>query len=447
MWEYEIALSFAGEDRSYVKEVALCLKAEGIKVFYDGFEKVGLWGKNLYTHLSEVYSKRSRYTVVFLSENYKRKLWTRHELESAQARAFAESEEYLLPVRFDDTEIPGIQPTVSYIDLKGVTPAELAAMIKEKVRGLPTGIDEMTGFVYPPPFPWADVLFSEGNKSRHRSIASDGWRNHHQITYLVRPGRKVEVEVAKARCSEAADALTIALMFSGHRNTTVNYGEVLIEFISKYELDWISHEDVGRYRKWMIYGDSLVRHLPQLESMQWLKNKFQVPPLWHSGPRAGTGDPADSVGVEFTLFEPYAEAQKFTSNINFILNNYGYEDHDRLAEFLSDNEHKLEMLRGLVDCYKDYFGDDAVMKLRVRPHGDDSLPKRSLLVHVYTNNFEEGGRPVLDRFIEECVKNKLGEQGESPEVDRILFQARPLRQKDEVFPVYEKSSGGHGAGI
>src|SRR5215212_7755221 len=149
MWDYEVALSFAGEDRPYVDEVAGNLRAAGINVFYDRFETVNLWGKDLYAHLSEVYSKRSRYTVVFLSENYRKKLWTKHELRSAQARAFAESEEYLLPVRFDDTEIPGIHPTVGYIDLKAVTPAELAAMIKEKVRSLPAGIDDVTRFVQP----------------------------------------------------------------------------------------------------------------------------------------------------------------------------------------------------------------------------------------------------------------------------------------------------------
>lgn len=430
-----------------MEEVALCLKAEGIKVFYDGFEKVGLWGKNLYTHLSEVYSKRSRYTVVFLSENYKKKLWTKHELESAQARAFSESEEYLLPVRFDDTEIPGVQQTVGYIDLKGVTPAELAAMIKEKVRGLPTGIDDVTGFVYPPPLPWADVLFHEGNRRTCQPSDSQVWRNQHRITFLVRPGRKVEVEVALAEDSEAADALTLAFMFSGRHYMMGSLDERLIEFISRYGLDWISYEDPGRFKYWTIHGDILVKHLPQLEFMQWLKNKFQVPPRWHSGPRAASGDPADSVGIEFTLYEPYAEGQNSTPPINFILNSYGYEDRDRLAEFLSDNEHKLEMLGSLVGCYKDYFGDDAVVKLRVRPHGDDRIPKRSLLVHIYTNNFEEGGRPVLDRFIEERVKNRSGGQGESPEVDRILFQARPLSQKDEVFPVYEKFAGRNRAGI
>src|SRR5207302_591390 len=126
------------------------------------------------------------------------------------------------------------------------------------------------------------------------------------------------------------------------------------------------------------------------------KTKFRVHPQWHSGPRSASADPADSVGMEFTLYEPYAGEQGFTPPINFILNNYFYEDRDRLVDFLSDNEHRLEMLRSLVDCYREYFGGGAVMGLRVLPHGDYRLPKRSLLVNIYTDNVEEGGRPVLD---------------------------------------------------
>ena len=45
--EYDVALSFAGEDREYVEEVARILKAAGVKVFYDKFETVQLWGRNI----------------------------------------------------------------------------------------------------------------------------------------------------------------------------------------------------------------------------------------------------------------------------------------------------------------------------------------------------------------------------------------------------------------
>jgi len=130
---YQVALSFAGEDRPYVAEVAKLLVENGVKVFYDEYERVSLWGKDLYTHLSEIYRKRSEYTVVFISQHYAKKLWTNHEKRSAQARAFEESREYILPAVFDDTEIEGIPKTVGYIDLRVTNPSELADLIQQKL--------------------------------------------------------------------------------------------------------------------------------------------------------------------------------------------------------------------------------------------------------------------------------------------------------------------------
>ena len=37
--KYQVALSFAGEQRDYVEDVALHLRNRSIAVFYDGFEK------------------------------------------------------------------------------------------------------------------------------------------------------------------------------------------------------------------------------------------------------------------------------------------------------------------------------------------------------------------------------------------------------------------------
>lgn len=66
--EYQVALSFAGEDRPYVDEVANHLQNLGISVFYDTFEQVDLWEKNLYSHLDNVYRNKAHYCVMFISK-------------------------------------------------------------------------------------------------------------------------------------------------------------------------------------------------------------------------------------------------------------------------------------------------------------------------------------------------------------------------------------------
>lgn len=133
VFKYDVALSFAGEDRAYVDCVAHVLRDRGVKVFYDLFEEVDLWGKDLYSYLSDVYSKRACFTVMFISAAYGKKLWANHERRAAQARAFQEYQEYILPTRFDETEIPGVLPTVGYISLRGRSPEDLASLITKKL--------------------------------------------------------------------------------------------------------------------------------------------------------------------------------------------------------------------------------------------------------------------------------------------------------------------------
>ncbi|MHB1132471.1 MAG: toll/interleukin-1 receptor domain-containing protein [Chloroflexota bacterium] len=131
--QFDVALSFAGEDRTYVEAVASRLRDMEIRVFYDKYETATLWGKNLYEHLQDIYQNKARYTVLFISRHYADKVWTTLERQSAQARAFVSHEEYLLPARFDSTEIPGVLPTVGFVDLNAYSPVELAELIKLKI--------------------------------------------------------------------------------------------------------------------------------------------------------------------------------------------------------------------------------------------------------------------------------------------------------------------------
>ena len=98
-------------------------------------EKRPQYGQRTCAFLNDVYSKRARFCVVFLSKAYAAKLWTQHEFKAAQARAFADSAEYILPARFDDTEIPGLLGIVAYVDLRSKTPDDVARLVKAKLDG------------------------------------------------------------------------------------------------------------------------------------------------------------------------------------------------------------------------------------------------------------------------------------------------------------------------
>lgn len=131
--DYDVALSFAGEDRKYAEELAKLLERGSYTVFYDQFEMARLWGKDLYEYFTSVYRDRAQYCVMFISESYAQKTWTNHERRSAQARAIEESNEYILPVRLDDTELPGVLHTVGYLDLRSMPIVEIYQTLEEKL--------------------------------------------------------------------------------------------------------------------------------------------------------------------------------------------------------------------------------------------------------------------------------------------------------------------------
>lgn len=135
---YDVAFSFAGAQRDYVEKVKNELSKYKVSVFYDNDNIVDLWGKNLYQYLAEIYSENSKYCVIFISKEYKERPWTNHEFQFASERVFdnygkPDMREYILPVIFDDTKIPGLLRSILHIDARNTTPEKLAEFIAEKV--------------------------------------------------------------------------------------------------------------------------------------------------------------------------------------------------------------------------------------------------------------------------------------------------------------------------
>lgn len=131
--EYDFVISFAGEDRDHAEKLAGLLKKDCFSVFYDRYEEHDLWGKDLYEHLTEIYSKHGKYCVMFLSKHYAAKQWTTLERKAAQARAFKENKEYILPIRIDDTAVPGMLDTVGYQDLREKSIEDIYEILKRKL--------------------------------------------------------------------------------------------------------------------------------------------------------------------------------------------------------------------------------------------------------------------------------------------------------------------------
>ena len=120
-YEYEVALSFAGEDRQFAEAVAKGLRQVGVKVFYDDFYAEELWGEDLAVKLREVYHSSSQFCIMIISEYYVDKIWPSHERQQAIERMIRErGKAYVLPVRLDgfNGEVPGLSGAISYLAVR-----------------------------------------------------------------------------------------------------------------------------------------------------------------------------------------------------------------------------------------------------------------------------------------------------------------------------------------
>jgi hypothetical protein len=136
---YDVAISFAGDDRSTARDLATQLLAGNYRVFYDEFQQADLWGEDLAQKLAAIYGEQSRYCVIIVSASYAAKVWTRLEFRAAVASALfaGDRDAYVLPLRLDDTQLPGLLPTIGYLDLRNLALEDVARLLFQKI-GKPT---------------------------------------------------------------------------------------------------------------------------------------------------------------------------------------------------------------------------------------------------------------------------------------------------------------------
>lgn len=132
-YPYDVAISFAGENRADAQGLARACQATGLEVFYDFDQQHILWGKNLRQRLSEVYSLEALYMLVLISRHYPEKDWSAFELDIGKGAAKKRTQEYLLPVRLDDTDLVGLSKDVTWMDLRQSTPEQVARALADKI--------------------------------------------------------------------------------------------------------------------------------------------------------------------------------------------------------------------------------------------------------------------------------------------------------------------------
>jgi TIR domain len=219
-YEFDVAVSFAGEDRELVEGIVSRLKGAGIRVFYDTDYHVAMWGEDLVEYLDQVYRVKARYAVMFISRFYAEKMWTRHERRSALARALEQRSAYVLPVRLDSTDLEGLRPTVGYLDARLVGPDGIVGATLAKLTGTspaqPTAITrvprteaERQQVLLVRPDAW-EFLYFAGQLLHARNSIEAKYRDH-EIHYASATGEVVRrADIATYISRRASDAARLA---------------------------------------------------------------------------------------------------------------------------------------------------------------------------------------------------------------------------------------------
>ena len=116
IYEYDVAISFAGEDRKFAKFIATKLTPQ-FDVFYDEFEKAALWGSDLSDALPRKYLS-ARYCLIIQSDDYLKKAWTTLERQAIIFEFLKRrGADYVLPVRVRNCSIsiPGLSDLIGYL--------------------------------------------------------------------------------------------------------------------------------------------------------------------------------------------------------------------------------------------------------------------------------------------------------------------------------------------
>lgn len=133
--QFDVAISFAGTERHLAEKLAQIVRNDGFEVFYDAFYPEHLWGKDLVEFFDHVYRKASRFCVMFISQEYRDRIWTTYERRSALARALEEKgKEYLLPIEVEKVDIEGLRPTIGRLLLSEYSIEQIAQMLMGKLK-------------------------------------------------------------------------------------------------------------------------------------------------------------------------------------------------------------------------------------------------------------------------------------------------------------------------
>jgi tetratricopeptide (TPR) repeat protein len=132
---FRIALSFAGETRDFVAQVAAILARQFGKdrILYDRYHAPEFSRSDLAFYLSDLYEKEADLVVAVLCPDYENKEWCGLEWNAIFGLLKKRKASEVMLTRFELAEGKGLQGLAGYTDLDDLTPEQAASLILERL--------------------------------------------------------------------------------------------------------------------------------------------------------------------------------------------------------------------------------------------------------------------------------------------------------------------------
>ena len=148
---FDVAFSFAGEHRPYVRQVdeELGKLMDSKRIFYDQRYEAELARPDLDTYLQRIYHDEAELIVVFMCADYEQKEWCRLEWRAIRDILKRRRGPSIMYFRVDCGEVAGFFSLDGYIDASRKSPEEAAKLINDRLefhrKGGPPASDSLAG--------------------------------------------------------------------------------------------------------------------------------------------------------------------------------------------------------------------------------------------------------------------------------------------------------------
>lgn len=116
-FEFDFAISFAGENRKLAKTIADLLEVIDCTVFYDEYYETNYLGTAWNKQFKEIFGTNSRYVICLLDKNHSEKIWPTFERDIFTPRV---PDAAVIPIYLDDTTFAGIPHDIVGINFKNL---------------------------------------------------------------------------------------------------------------------------------------------------------------------------------------------------------------------------------------------------------------------------------------------------------------------------------------